>query len=98
MEERRICVDFNEMIEDDLVLLSQSDFKEDSNGNLIKLKEGLKIKIYSDDVDGNNMKDNLIAEGVVERNMFQKEFSWIKACKWNCRIDSNGIRNESEIK
>ena len=43
MKEARLYVDFNEMIDDDLVLLSKTDFKKDSQGNLIELKEGLKL-------------------------------------------------------
>ena len=93
MKVPRIYVDFNEMIEDNLVLLSQTDFKKNSNGDTVELKEGMRIKIYSDDENDLNEKDNLIADGFVELNVYG---GWTKAAKWNCRIDKNGIRNESE--
>ncbi len=95
MKEARLYVDFNEMIEDDLVLLSKTDFKEDSKGNTVKLKEGLKVKIYSDDLSGCSEEDNLIAEGIVELNTHA---GWINEAKWNCRINKAGIYNESQKK
>lgn len=94
MKESRIYVDFNEMVEYDLVLLSQSDAKLDSAGNLIELYEGLSIKIYMDDVDESGNIDNLIAEGIVEPNKITE--GWGKKAKWCCRIDKNDIRNESD--
>lgn len=92
MKEPRIYVDFNEMIDKNLVLLSKTDFKKNSDGLLIELKEGLCIKIYMDDTDDLNKQDNLIAEGTVELN----NSGLFDICKWNCRIDENGIRHESE--
>ena len=68
MKEPRIYVDFNEMLEEDLVLFSKEDSKKDSAGNFVQLFEGLFVKIYMDDVDEAGNVDNLIAEGIVERN------------------------------
>lgn len=93
MKEARLHVDFNEMIEDDLVLLSKTDFKTDSKGNVIELKEGLKIKIYDNDLSSCNEIDNLIAEGIIELN---KHEGGNQDVKWNCRIDKKGIYNESQ--
>jgi len=94
MKEARIYVDFNELIENDLVLLSKSDFKEDSNGNLVELKEGMLVKIYNPNLNENGEEDNLIAEGTVELNTYK---GWASVCKWNCRINKKGIYNESEL-
>lgn len=94
MKEPRIYVDFNEMIEDNLVLLSQTDYKLDSEGNEIELKEGMFIKIYCDDTD----EDIMIAEGVVELNKYREVYSWTAAVKWNCRINDKGIHYESDEK
>ena len=98
MDEARLRVDFNEMIENNLVLLSKQDTKIDSKGNTIHLKEGLEIKIYEEDFDENNNPDNLIAEGKVELNTYKDKYSWTSACKWNCRINSTGIKNISQLK
>jgi hypothetical protein len=93
MIDPRLYVDFNELVEEDLVLLSQTDKQVDSDGNEISLFEGLTVKIYDEDVDENGEVDNLIASGRVELNTIG---GWTSKCKWNCRIDSRGIRNESE--
>lgn len=96
MKEPRIYVDFNEMVEEDLVLLSKTDYKLDSAGNLVLLFEGLLVKIYMDDVDEAGNVDNLIAEGIVEKNTITD--SWGSAAKWNCRINKEGIYHESDNK
>jgi hypothetical protein len=83
-----INVDFNEMIEDDLVLLSKSDIKEDHEGNLIELREGLIIRVFEEDVNDENQIINLVAEGVIEKNISK---NWVAVAKWNCRIDSRCI-------
>ena len=44
-------VDFNEMLEPDLVLLSQTDQVVDQEGNIVQLYEGLFISLYSEDFD-----------------------------------------------
>lgn len=89
----RIYVDFNEMIDSDLVLLSQKDTKLNSDGVEIELTEGLKIDIYMDDEQMNGLKDNLIASGIIERN----RSGLFEIAKWCCRIDENGIQHESDI-
>ena len=94
LKEPRIYVDFNELIEDNLVLLSKTDFKQNSDGVPIELKEGMKVKIYMDDQNESNEEDNLIAAGVVELNNFG---GWTKATKWCCRIDDKGINHESDL-
>jgi hypothetical protein len=92
-KEPRLHVDFNEMLEPDLVLLSKEDTKVDTHGNVVFLREGLHVRIYDDDSDANGKVDNLIAEGVVERNVAT---GWSAVAKWCCRIDSTGIRHESD--
>ncbi|WP_282628371.1 hypothetical protein [Empedobacter sedimenti] len=94
MKEARIYVDFNEMLEEDLVLLSKEDSKLDSAGNLVNFYEGLNVRIYMDDEDEAGNADNLIAEGIVEKNTITE--AWGSAAKWNCRIDKNGIYHESD--
>lgn len=58
-------VDFNELMELDVALLSQTDLKQDTEGNDIQLAEGLPICILSDDIGVDGQPDNLVAEGVV---------------------------------
>jgi hypothetical protein len=94
MKRPRIYVDFNEMLDRDLVLLSKTDVKNDSAGQPVTLVEGLRVYIYMEDLDDEGRVDNLIAEGVVERNT--SDATWGRAARWCCRIDARGIRHESD--
>ena len=94
MNGSRLYVDFNELIDEDLVLLSQTDVKLDQQGNEVFLYPGKHVDIYTDDIDDNGCVDNLIASGVVELN----DSGVFPVCKWNCRINENGIQHESDLK
>ena len=95
MKKPMLYVDFNEMLESNLVLLSVEDIKTDSRGGVVSLHEGLEVIVYMDDSDGNGNADNLVARGVVERN--NSTIGWAAHVKWCCRICSGGIRHESEL-
>ena len=95
MKKPMIYVDFNEMVESNLVLLSADDTKIDSRGESVLLYEGLEVLVYMNDTDDNGNVDNLVASGVVERNTSTS--GWAARVKWCCRIDSVGIRHESEL-
>jgi hypothetical protein len=88
-----LYVDFNEMWESKLVLLSAEDIKLDVHGNAVSLREGLEVVVCMNDTDENGNPDSLVASGVVERN---SATGWAAHVKWCCRIDSDGIRHESE--
>ncbi len=94
MDIPRIYVDFNEMINFDLVLLSKEDYKKDSAGNLVHLYEGLRVFIYMDDEDDNGNPDNLVASGIVVKNKIKS--GWGAIAKWCCHINSDGIYHLSE--
>lgn len=94
MNRPRFYVDFNELMEVDLVALSRNDNKTTDIGESILLHEGMMIDVYSDDVDDKGEPDNLVASGIVERN---SRTGWARHIKWCCRIDSNGIRHESDL-
>ena len=76
MNRPRLYVDFNELIELNLVALSKDDTKLTLTGEKILLREGLAIEAYSDDVSDKGETDNLIASGVVERN---STIGWARA-------------------
>jgi hypothetical protein len=95
VKQSRISVDFNEMVEPDLVLLSKTDTRTDSSGATIVLSEGLPVRLYDEELGADGQPDNLLADGVVERN--KNDLSWTSPAKWCCRIDGNGIRHESEL-
>jgi hypothetical protein len=87
-------VDFNEMVDTETVLLSASDFKRDALGRIVSLREGMFVSVYMDDRNEHGVIDNLVAKGVVVRNL---RTDWSAPVKWCCRIDADGIRAESEV-
>ena len=87
-------VDFNELMDIDVVLFSKTDVRKDASGNDVHISEGLEVAIYSDDIGLDGKPDNLIAEGVVIPNTFTKHFANVK---WCCRINWKGIRHQSDV-
>ncbi|EKY06701.1 hypothetical protein HMPREF9075_02270 [Capnocytophaga sp. oral taxon 332 str. F0381] len=88
----KIEVNFNEIIDDFKILLSQSDMVIDSKGNKVLLKEGLEIDIFEPDYDEQNNRDDIIASGYVTKctNPLYKHV------KWCCKIDKNEIKHISD--
>jgi hypothetical protein len=91
----RIPVDFNEMVEPDLVLLSRTGVRTDSTGASVTLRAGDQVFIYSDDNDDQGRPDPLIAMGWVEVD--RHEQGWSKHVPWRCRFSDEGVRPLSEV-
>ena len=90
----RIRVDFNELIEADLVLLGKTDDCLDDKGRVVNFFEGLRLQVFESDVDSDGKTSvQLVAEGVYVLNT--KAVEWTKNVKWCCRIDGVGIRHET---
>lgn len=88
----KIEVNFNEIIDDFKILLSQSDMIIDSEGNEILLKEGLEIDIFEPDYDEQNNRDDIVASGFVTECISPL----YKQVKWCCKIDKKGIKHISD--
>ena len=97
MKQPKIRVDFNELVEDNLVLLSKHDEIKDLDGNIISLYSGMHVIVFEDDLDDNNMVDNLIAHGTVELNTYGDRYAWTAGAKWNCRINEKGVMHEPDF-
>jgi len=95
MDKARIYVDLNEMVTSDIVLLSKNDTKVDSGGNTVTFYDGMAVSIYTDDIDENGNPDNLIAEGRAIKYDLSNYKGW-EHVKWCCKIDENGIIEESK--
>ena len=80
-------VDFNELLEHDLLMLSQTDVRLDINGLPVQLVEGLSVKVQEESSYADGTHELLWAHGVVEAN---QSGSWPHV-KWCCRLDANGI-------
>ena len=94
----RVYVDFNEMLSNNIVLLSKEDIKTDAEGNAVIFTEGKAVSVYMDDVDAEGIPDNLIADGTSELNPYygSERQGWGSHVKWILNIDSRGIRHESD--
>jgi hypothetical protein len=92
MNKPKIEVNFNELINGGMILLSQFDFREDINGNKIYMKEGLEITIFEPDYE-EGKRDDLIANGYITKcnNKLYKKV------KWCCKINKKGIKHESDL-
>lgn len=97
MDQPRLYVDLNEMITDDIALLSKEDSKTDSAGNLVSFYDQMPVLIYSDDASDTGEPDNLLANGVAIKYDLSK-YSWCKHVKWCVRIDWNSLIHESDQK
>jgi hypothetical protein len=93
----RVYVDFNEMLDADVVLLSREDNKPDAEGNMVRFWEGGEVGVYMEDYDAENNRDDLIADGTSELNPYfgSDRQGWGATTKWILKIDSRGIRNLS---
>lgn len=86
-------VDFNKLMENDLLPFSQKDEKENVCRQLISLYEGLRVNIYMDDTDDQDNRDDLVGTGYVTAN----KTGIYPHTKWCCQIDEKGIWNQSDV-
>lgn len=86
--------DFNGIF-GELLCLSHKDICEDAGGNLVTLQARMILTAFDEDVDEQNIRDDFIASGTVERS------PWRVRCngsRWVLRIDRNGVRHESDLR
>lgn len=95
MDKPRIRVDFNELVQFDVVLLSQTDLVFDSAGVEIFLTEGLPVFVYEYNDYADGTEEYLLADGFAELNGTAVNGEWSKAAKWCCRINEQGVRHET---
>lgn len=86
-------IDFNELIETDLILLSRDDVRIDVHGHAVSLRDGMEITVFAEDLNGDGDRDDLVADGIVVRNPSD---GWSSQVKWACRINKHGIRHASD--
>ena len=86
-------VDFNKLMENNLLPFSQKDEKENVCRQLIPLYEGLRVNIYMDDTDDQGNRDDLVGTGYITAN----KTGIYPHTKWCCQIDEKGIWNQSDV-
>jgi hypothetical protein len=87
MTKPKLCVDFNELVGEHLVLLSQTDITLDSAGAEVRLHEGLDVLVFEYNEYQDGTSEYLFVEGVAERNNPAVNGNWTKAAKWCCRFE-----------
>ena len=83
----RFPIDFNELLEHDLVMLSQTDERQDIRGVSVLLSEGLVVELQEENLYSDGCHELLVAQGIVEPN---RTATWLHV-KWCCRLDAEGI-------
>ena len=81
MDKARIQVDFNELVQRNMVLLSKTDLVVDSSGTAILLTEGLPVGVYEYNDYEDCEQEYLLADGVVELNDALVNGLWSEAAK-----------------
>jgi hypothetical protein len=94
MPSPRLLADFNGLF-GDLLCLSHGETCQDTTGQSVTLKTGMKVTATEEDSNDHGEPDDLIASGIVEPSP-----GWLqcRGSKWVLRIDSNGVRHESDTK
>jgi hypothetical protein len=90
---RRIWADFNGLF-GNLLCISHSDSAPDENGARVELREGMVVTAFMEDEDTAGVRDDLLATGIVER---APEELRCLGSRWVLRIDSAGVRNQSQV-
>lgn len=88
LDRPRVAVDFNELVEEDCVLLSRSPQVTDSAGAVLELREGVTVFIYQVDANEDGELEYIVATGKVERNRSSQ--AWHARVPWLCRIEEWG--------
>ena len=89
----KLRADFNGLF-GDLLCLSHADTSVDAAGATVSLYAGMVVTAFDYDADERGNRDDLIASGMVEP---APEWLACNGSKWVLRIDSSGVRHESEI-
>jgi len=90
----RLIADFNGLF-GDLLCLSHSDTCQDEHGQTVTLRSGMQVTAFDEDSNDQGERDDLVASGTVEPSP-----DWLQCngSRWALRIDSNGVRHQSEVK
>ena len=83
----RFTVDFNDMLESDLLMLSQTDLRQNIHGLPVLLHEGLSVEVQEENYYADGSHELLHARGVIEAH---RTGTWTHV-KWCCRLDADGI-------
>jgi hypothetical protein len=93
-KEEWVYIDFNGMLDRDLVCLSHGKYAKTFDGREVELYEGQILTGFDEDVDENGRRDDIFVTGVVEQSPSEAQ---CRGSIWSLRFDVDGIRSESEV-
>lgn len=79
-DSQRIWVDFMKTDDDRRLRLTARGTLEDLDRLGVQLQEGVILQVYGDDLNDAGDRDDLLAEGIVERNV--ADGTWVLAIDW----------------
>lgn len=88
MTDSRIYVDFMKTDDEGRLLLTCIGTRRDLEASAIELAEGLVLRVYSDDLDEQGNRDDLVADGIVRFDAANH--------RWVLEVDPKAIRNASD--
>jgi hypothetical protein len=89
----RLRADFNGLF-GDVLCLSHDDTCTNAAGEQVRPQAGMIVTAFDEDADEAGRRDDLVATGLVEP---APDWLQCRGSKWILRIDSNGVRHESDI-
>jgi hypothetical protein len=89
-----IIADFNGIIGPGLLCISHWDTAINHAGRTIRLQEGMELTAFAEDSNEAGHRDDLVASGVVQPTLPDLGHT---GSRWVLRIDSHGIRHESDL-
>ena len=90
----KLRADFNGLF-GDVLCLSHGDSCVDAKGVTVQLCAGMAVIAFDEDADEKDQRNDLIASGIVEQSP-----DWLSCngSRWVLKIDSKGVRHESELR
>jgi hypothetical protein len=93
----RIRVDFNELVDSDLVLLAKTDLVKCEQGSELTLQAGLPVIAYEYNEYADGTTEYLYVQGCAERNDPKLNGEWTRNAQWCCRFSGGIQSSESRI-
>ena len=88
----KIRADFNGLF-GRILCLSHSDTALDETGAEVRLRPGMRVTAFDEDVDEQGLRDDLLASGVV---IVSPDWLRCNGSRWALEIDEQRIRHESD--
>jgi hypothetical protein len=93
----RIRVDFNELVDSNLVLLAKGDLVTCEDGSELVLQAGLPLIAFEYNEYADGTTEYLYVQGCAERNDSAQNGEWTRGAQWCCRFSGDVQSSESRV-